>query len=55
MFAFPKPNFSYEYQLSSQIDALREYRDTAPGRAIPTKAADRLLVATWNVANLGVQ
>jgi len=52
---FPKPNFSYEYQLSSQIDALRDYRDTAPGRAIPTKAADRLLVATWNVANLGVQ
>lgn len=52
---FPKPNFSYEYQLSSQINALRQYRDTKPGRAIPSKAADRLLVATWNVANLGVQ
>jgi endonuclease/exonuclease/phosphatase family metal-dependent hydrolase len=52
---FPKPAFSYEYRLSSQIDALRRYRDTKPGRAIPAKAADRLLVATWNVANLGVQ
>lgn len=52
---FPKPAFSYEYRLSSQIDALRRYRDTKPVRAIPAKAADRLLVATWNVANLGVQ
>jgi endonuclease/exonuclease/phosphatase family metal-dependent hydrolase len=52
---FPKPAFSYEYQLSPQIDALRKYRDTKPGRAIPAKAANRLLVATWNVANLGVQ
>src|SRR5918998_4416091 len=52
---FPKPAFSYEYRLSPQIDALRKYRDTKPGRAIPSKAADRLLVATWNVANLGVQ
>ncbi len=52
---FPKPACSYEYHLSPQIDALRKYRDTNPGRAIPAKAADRLLLATWNVANLGVQ
>jgi endonuclease/exonuclease/phosphatase family metal-dependent hydrolase len=52
---FPKPAFSYEYQLSSQINALRQYRETKPGRAIPAKAQERLLVATWNVANLGVQ
>lgn len=52
---FPKPTFSYEYQLSSQINALRQYREVKPGRAIPAKAADRLLMATWNVANLGVQ
>lgn len=51
---FPKPGFKYDYRLSSQIGALREYRDMKPGRAIPRKAADRLL-ATWNVANLGVQ
>jgi endonuclease/exonuclease/phosphatase family metal-dependent hydrolase len=52
---FPKPNFSYEYRISSQINALREYRETKPGRAIPAKTVDRLLLATWNVANLGVQ
>ncbi len=49
---FPKPTFSYEYRPSSQLGALRAYKGT---RAIPDKAADRLLVATWNVANLGVQ
>ena len=52
---FPKPTFSYEYRISSQINALRQYRDTKPGRAIPEKAVDRMLLATWNVANLGVQ
>jgi endonuclease/exonuclease/phosphatase family metal-dependent hydrolase len=52
---FPKPGFSYNYRLDSQLDALRRHRDTAPGRAIPAKAPDRLLLATWNVANLGVQ
>jgi hypothetical protein len=52
---FPKPTFSYDYRLSSQIEALREYKDTTPGRSVPAKAKDRLLVANWNVANLGVQ
>ena len=52
---FPKPSFSYNYRLQTQLAALRRYRETQPGRAVPDKAADRLLVATWNVANLGVQ
>jgi hypothetical protein len=52
---FDKPDFTYDYQVSSQINALRAYRQNKPGRAIPSKATDRLLVATWNVANLGVQ
>ena len=52
---FPKPKFSYDYHVSAQIDALREYRETKPGRAIPDKTADRLLLATWNIANLGEQ
>lgn len=52
---FPKPSFSYNYVVSSQIEALREYERTRSGRAIPDKAAGRLLVATWNIANLGVQ
>jgi hypothetical protein len=52
---FPKPTFSYDYRLSSQIEALREYKDTTPGRSVPTNAKDRLLVANWNVDRLGVQ
>ena len=35
--------------------ALRRWRDSEPGRAIPKKAPGRLLLATWNIANLGVQ
>jgi endonuclease/exonuclease/phosphatase family metal-dependent hydrolase len=52
---FPKPRFDYSYELKRERRALRTYRDTAPGRQIPAKADRRLLVATWNVANLGVQ
>ena len=52
---FPKPSFPYDYELPAQRAALREHRATAPGRGIPEKAPDRLLLATWNIANLGVQ
>jgi len=52
---FPKPSFGYSYHLDAQVEALRRYRDTKPGRQIPRKRADRLLLMTWNVANLGLQ
>lgn len=52
---FPKPTFDYDYDVTAEINALNQYRDTKPGRAIPPKAANRLLLATWNIANLGVQ
>lgn len=52
---FPKPSVAYDYTVASQIAAVRQYRDTKPGRAIPAKKANRLLLATWNIANLGVQ
>jgi endonuclease/exonuclease/phosphatase family metal-dependent hydrolase len=52
---FPKPTFTYSYNLNSQIEALRHYRRHREGRAIPRKSSDRLLLATWNVANLGAQ
>jgi hypothetical protein len=51
---FPKPGFSYNYQTASQINALRVYRDTKPGRGIPPKHGSRVLVTTWNIANFGV-
>jgi endonuclease/exonuclease/phosphatase family metal-dependent hydrolase len=53
--AFPKPTFAYTYQVASQIQALRDWRDNEPGRKVPDKKSNRLLVATWNIANLGVQ
>jgi endonuclease/exonuclease/phosphatase family metal-dependent hydrolase len=50
---FPKPSFIFDYDPAIEKQAIRNYRDTEPGRAIPHKAADRLLLATWNIANLG--
>jgi hypothetical protein len=52
---FPRPSFDSAYHIGSQINALHTYRDTKPGRAIPAKNPNRLLVASWNIANLGVQ
>ena len=52
---FPKPRFDYSYDLAHEVAALRDYRKHKPGRQIPAKGTGRLLVATWNVANLGVQ
>ena len=52
---FPKPRFDYEYDLDREIAAVHAYRRQKPGRQIPAKGRDRLLLATWNIANLGVQ
>ncbi len=52
---FEKPAFTYNYQLAAQIKALHKWREHKPGRQIPEKADDRLLLATWNIANLGLQ
>jgi endonuclease/exonuclease/phosphatase family metal-dependent hydrolase len=49
---FPKPDFEHPYSLPAEIAALRKHRDE---RNIPAKRDDRLLLATWNIANLGVQ
>jgi endonuclease/exonuclease/phosphatase family metal-dependent hydrolase len=52
---FPKPRFEYKYDLAREVAALRAYPLQKPDRKIPKKSKDRLLVATWNIANLGVQ
>ena len=49
---FPKPNFQYTYDVRAEIDHLRQHKLT---RGVPAKAQDRLLIATWNIANFGVQ
>jgi endonuclease/exonuclease/phosphatase family metal-dependent hydrolase len=53
--AFPKPKVNFTYQVNDEIAGLRQYEQTAAGRDIPDKASDRLLIASWNIANLGVQ
>ena len=53
--AFPKPKFTYNYNVKDEIKALRHYRDNETERAIPKKQKNRLLLATWNIANLGLQ
>lgn len=53
--AFPKPKFDYRVNLQSEVKNIRDYRDTKAGRAIPQASTSNLLVATWNIANLGLQ
>jgi endonuclease/exonuclease/phosphatase family metal-dependent hydrolase len=50
--AFPKPKFEFRYNLERELTALRDH---AKERKLPSKGRDKLLVATWNIANLGVQ
>lgn len=40
--AFPKPGFDFEYKVAEEITALRNYRDTKPGRTIPIKTDNNL-------------
>lgn len=55
--AFPKPRFEYPYDVGAELKALRSYpkQKGKEDRAIPAKSSDRLLLVTWNIANLGVQ
>jgi endonuclease/exonuclease/phosphatase family metal-dependent hydrolase len=49
---FPKPDFPFTYDVAAEVAHLRAHRQT---RLIPARAAARLLVATWNIANFGAQ
>lgn len=53
--SFPRPSFTHNYQVDIEINNLRNYQNTASGRAIPAKGSNHLLIATWNIANLGLQ
>jgi endonuclease/exonuclease/phosphatase family metal-dependent hydrolase len=55
--AFPKPRGDYDYDLKAQLKALRAYpkQEGKEDRAIPPAGDKRLRLATWNIANLGVQ
>ena len=49
---FPKPKFAFEYDIATEITHLRKHKKT---RNIPKREKGKLLVATWNIANLGAQ
>jgi len=49
---FPKPDSSFDYELEAELAALREHKEL---RDVPSPGGDRLLLATWNIANFGVQ
>jgi endonuclease/exonuclease/phosphatase family metal-dependent hydrolase len=49
--SFRKPSFAFNYQATQEIDALRQHKRD---REIPDKKDNRLLLATWNIANLGL-
>ena len=50
--AFPKPKFPFEYNVPSEIQLLRAHKAK---RCIPERTQKQVLVATWNLANLGAQ
>lgn len=49
---FEKPAFPFAFDLQEESQALRAHKQT---RQIPNKAPNKLLVATWNIANFGQQ
>ncbi len=52
MRANPKPKFTYIYKVETELEALRKHK---VDRKIPEKDQRSLLLATWNLANFGVQ
>ncbi|MCI5093663.1 hypothetical protein [Phaeodactylibacter sp.] len=51
MVAFEKPDYTFPFSVEAERQHLLQHKDK---RGIPDKRADRLLIATWNVANLGL-
>jgi endonuclease/exonuclease/phosphatase family metal-dependent hydrolase len=49
---FPKPKFPFEYDVDAEIQRLRDHKAK---RAIPERTDKKILVGTWNLANLGAQ
>ncbi len=50
--AFPKPKFPYEYSVDDEIQRLRAHKLK---RCVPDRSSANILIATWNIANLGAQ
>lgn len=52
---FPKPTIAYKVDVAKEIKNLALYKKNKPDRKIPAKKKNKLLIATWNIANLGTQ
>jgi endonuclease/exonuclease/phosphatase family metal-dependent hydrolase len=50
--SFPKPKTTYTYDLAMELKNLAKHK---AARKIPARSANKLLLATWNIANLGGQ
>ncbi len=50
--SFARPSFAYSIDAEAERSRLRLHRRT---RGVPSRRKDRLLIATWNIANLGTQ
>lgn len=53
--SFRKPTFDYTFDVDDERRALRRYRDNEDGRSIPRRSNQTLMLASWNIANLGDQ
>lgn len=49
---FPKPKFPFVFDVAAETANLRQWKGN---RQVPPKQQDRILVATWNIANFGAQ
>jgi endonuclease/exonuclease/phosphatase family metal-dependent hydrolase len=49
---FPKPRSRFDYDLETELAALGEHKEL---RGVPSRGRGRLLLATWNIANFGIQ
>jgi len=51
---FPKPRFQYDYELEQEKSNFDRFFAN-PEKPMPAKKADEIDLATWNIANLGLQ
>lgn len=49
---FPRPRFDFTYDVASEVERLRQHKEK---RLIPQRTDGSILIATWNLANLGAQ
>ena len=50
--AFPKPKFVFNFSVDEEVANLQSHKVK---REVPNKSNDKLLIASWNIANLGLQ